>query len=215
VKRWWHAGPPHLRRRRRLLVWSAPAVLLVVAAIVTLSSMVIAGHSAASNLAAGNQAVRDGRLDEAERHFSDAAESGGAQSCPASVNLELVRETLGDKAVGASDGPGALTRYRAARSVVTAAPAGCFAGNDDADAERRDVRARSAERLDAKIALLEAPLPPPPPVSAPPPPPPPASASGSRPSPADTPDERQLNPGSTDPLDRLRQLLEDGAATRN
>ena len=205
------------RLRRRLLVWSAPAALLIVAAIVASTSVVIAHHSVASDIAAGNLAARDGRLDEAERRFSDAVRADSAQSCSARVNLELVRETLGDREVAAGDGPAAIDRYRAALSVVTDAPGGCFEANGDADAARRIIRVESRSRLEAKLALLERPLPPPPaatpPPSRPPAPPPLPPASGQREAPSE-PDERRLNPRARDPLDSLRQLLEDGAAQR-
>ena len=203
--------------RRRLLVWSAPAALLIVAAIVASTSVVIAHHSVASDITAGNLAAREGRLDEAERRFADAVRADPAQSCSAQVNLELVRETSGDGEVAAGDRPAAIDRYRAALTVVDDAPGGCFEANGDADAARRVIRAESRSRLEAKLALLERPLPPPP-AANPPPPPPPAPpplspASGSREAPSE-PEERRLNPGTMDPLDSLRQLLEDGAAQR-
>lgn len=229
--------PAHLNRRRRLLLWSAPVVLIVVLVIAKLVSMVIAGNAAAddfargdtealrgdvstmevfdvvdpgaTSFAAGALATLEGRFDEAERRF---AEAGG--DCPALVNLALVREAWGDAFVGAGDGPAALVRYRAALDTVTGAPAGCFAGNDDANPERRTVREQAADRLANKIAILERPLAPPP-LAAAPPPPPPAGAPppGAGTSPDQTEDERLvLGPGA--PLDRLRQLLEDGAAVR-
>jgi hypothetical protein len=201
--------------RRRLLVWSAPVVVLLVVVIVRMCAGGIAGHSAASEFAAGTTAVSDRRLPEADRHFSEAARRDPAHSCPALVNLVLVRETLGDDAVAAGDGPRAIGRYRDALAVVTAAPDGCFAGNEDADAERRAVRADSAGRLQTKLDRLQAPLPPLPPAAAPPPPPPPGSpppAGGAEP--GQEPDERRLNPGSGDPLDKLGQLLEDTAEVR-
>ncbi len=231
-----------MTRRRRLLLWSAPVVLLLVAVVVELITLTVVSRSAATHfaesdtdalrsdvavlsyldvvdptrtaLAAGSLAVLEGRLDEAERQFSDAAASG---ACTPLVNLTLVRETLGDRLVAEADGPGAIERYRAALTVVTGAPPGCFAGNDDPDLERRAVRADSEARLKRKLAALEAPLPPlPPPAAAPPPPPPPAAAAPPVSGPA-SPDEdriRQLNPRSGDPLERLQQLLEDAAADR-
>lgn len=201
--------------RRRLLIWSAPVVLLLVGVIVWMCVTGIAGQSAASEFTAGVSAVDDRRLPEADRHFSAAADRDPANACPALVNLVLVRETLGDDAVAAGDGPRAIDRYRDALTVVTSAPDGCFAGNDDTDAERSAVRADSAARLQTKLDRLQAPLPPLPPAAAPPPPPPPAApppAEGS--APAQKPDERRLNPGSGDPLDKLGQLLQDGAEVR-
>jgi hypothetical protein len=201
--------------RRRLLLWSAPVVLLLIVVAAWLCVAGIASHSAAADFAAGASAVTDRRLPEAERHFTDAARADPGHSCPALVNLVLVRETLGDDAVAAADGPGAIDRYRDALAVVTAAPGGCFAGNDDSDTERRSVRADSAERLQTKLDRLQAPLPPLPPPPPPPPPAPPAApppAGGS--APQQDPDERRLNPGSGDPLDKLGQLLEDAAEVR-
>ena len=60
-------------------------------------------------------------------------------------------------------------RYTSALAIVEAAPEGCFAGNTDADVQRRAIRNDAAVRLAAKIAGLRAPLPPPPPPPAPPP----------------------------------------------
>ena len=221
--------------RRKLLIGSAPIVLLVVIGIVKLASMGVAGNRAATAFAhgdvdalrrdvavlrvldvvdpdgtayaAGTLAVLEGRLPDAEREFIAA---GGA--CPALVNLALVRETLGDQSVADADGPAAIARYRAALATVGAAPANCFAGNQDSDPARNSVRAMAEPRLKEKLAALERPLPPlPPPAAPPPPPPPPASAPPSAgQAPGDV--ERRLNPGTGDPLDRLRQLLQDGAS---
>jgi hypothetical protein len=215
-----------LRLRRRLLVFSAPIAVLMVVAILKSSSVVIAGGSAATDFAhrdngalrgdvavlsllnvvepakayfaAGDLAVLDGRLEDADAQFANAlARTAPAESCPTRINLELVRETLGDKAAGVLDGAAAVARYRGALSVVDGAPAGCF----DAD---------TAARLHDKIdAALVAPPPPPPPVAEPPPPPPPPPPGGSAP---DQPDRQlRLNPGSGDPLDRLQQILRDAA----
>lgn len=201
--------------RRRLLVWSAPVALLIVGAVVWMCVAGIAAQTAASEFTAGVGAVADRRLPEADRHFSAAAGGDPGNACPALVNLVLVRETLGDDAVAAGDGPRAIDRYRDALTVVTSAPDGCFAGNEDSDTARRAVRADSAGRLQTKLDRLQAPLPPLPPPVAPPPPPPPATpppADGS--APAGEPDERLLRPGDGDPLDKLGQLLEDGAEVR-
>ena len=231
-----------MTRRRRLLLWSAPVVLLLVVAMIKVSSMVLASHWAAADFArhdadalrsdvatlsvldvvvpaetsfaAGALAVLDGRLDEADRRFSDVVGTDPT-SCPARVNLVLVRETLGDNAVGEGNGPKAIDRYRTALTVVLDAPDGCFASNDDPDTERRAIRAESEARLRAKLAVLERPLPPlpPPPAAAPPPPPaaPPNTAGSSSREP-DAP--RRLNPESGAALDKLRQLLQDAAAAR-
>jgi hypothetical protein len=229
------------RLRRRLLVFSAPVAILLVVVLLKLCSVVIAGglapadftrkdtdalrtevatlnalnvvEPAKAHFAAGALAVLDGRLEEADEQFSEAlARSGAAESCEIRVNLELVRETLGDKAAGALDGEAALARYRSALTAVNTAPAGCFAGNADPDSERRVVRDEAAARLDDKIDDLQLP---PPPAANPtqPPPPPPAPPAGE--SPPDEPDSRlRLNPGSGDPLQRLQQILRDAAAAQ-
>ena len=225
-----------MTRRRRLLIGSAPAVLLVVVAIVKLASMGIAGHRVVDDYARGDVdalrsdvavlsvldvvdpettahatgalAVLEGRLDDAEREFSEAG-----QGCPAVVDLALVREARGDAAVADADGPGAIERYRRALDGVRGAPTNCFATNDDSDPDRRAFRAATQPRLEEKLARLEAPLPALPPAApAPPPAPPPEAAPGSTPGQRDDPAQRRLNPGSGDPLDRLQQLLQDGAS---
>ncbi|MDT5190951.1 MAG: hypothetical protein QOI28_3202 [Mycobacterium sp.] len=237
---WWRSGPPRLRLRRRLLVFSAPVAVLLVVALLKLCSVVITGGSAASDFArrdagalrtevatlnvlnvvepakaffaAGDLAVLDGRLEDADTQFSEAlARSGPAESCAVRVNLELVRETLGDKAAGVLDVEAAVARYQSALSVVTGAPNGCFEGNADPDPERRVVRDEAAARLNDKIdAARVAPPPPPPPVAEPPPPPPPPPSVGSEPGEPDT--QLRLNPGAGDPLERLQQILRDAAS---
>ncbi|WP_029117179.1 hypothetical protein [Mycobacterium sp. URHB0044] len=227
------------RLRRRLLVFSAPIAVVMVVAILKLSSVVIAGGLAASNFAerdtgalrgnvamlnvlnvvepakvsfaAGGLAVLDNRLDDADREFSAAlARSAPAESCPARVNLELVRETLGDRAASVLDGEQAVARYLSALAVVEEAPAGCFTGNTDSDEERRAVREEAAGRLHAKIdAARVAPPPPPPPVAEPPPPPPPPPPVGTAPVEPDT--QLRLHPETGDPLERLQQILHDAA----
>ncbi|MDT5069929.1 MAG: hypothetical protein QOK02_6084 [Mycobacterium sp.] len=230
------------RLPRRLLVFSAPVALLLVVALLKLCSVVIAGGLVASDFAkkdtgalrtevatlnalnivepakahfaAGALAVLDGRLEYADEQFSQAlARTGAAESCETRVNLELVRETLGDKAAGSLDGKAALARYRSALSAVNDAPAGCFAGNADPDSERRVIRDVAAARLNAKIDDLQ--LPPPPPAN-PPPAPPPAAPPPAGESAPDEPDSRlRLNPDSGDPLQRLQQILRDAAAAQN
>ena len=230
------------RLRRRLLVFSAPVAVLLVVVLLKLCSVVIAGGLAPTDFARkdtgalrtevamlnalnvvepakayfaeGALAVLDGRLEDADEKFSTAlARTGAAESCETRVNLELVRETLGDKAAGALDGEVALARYRSALTAVNDAPAGCFAGNADPDSERRVVRDEAAARLNAKIDDLQVPPPPAANPSQPPPPPPPAPPAGE--SAPDGPDPRlRLNPDSGDPLERLRQILRDAAAAQ-
>jgi hypothetical protein len=228
--------------RRRLLLYSAPVAVLLVVVLLKLCSVVIAGGLASTDFAqkdagalrtevatlnafnvvepakaffaAGALAVLDGRLEDADGQFTEAlARTAPADSCDTRVNLELVRETLGDKAVGVLDVEKAVANYRSALTAVNDAPVGCFAGNADSDQERRTVREEAAARLKGKIDdLAVAPPPPPPPVAAPPPPPPPPPAGES------TPDDRdprlRLNPDSGDPLQRLQQILRDAAAAQ-
>ncbi len=191
--------------------------------------------------AAGAADVLDGRLADADADFSRALSNTAAgRSCPVRVNLELVRETQGDVAASAARAEVAQERYDSALGVVDEAPAGCFEGNADPQPDRRLIRQDAATRLRAKIAGLQAaPVPPPPAPNAPPPTPPPPPA-GSAPSESDTPtpvlgptgnglsdiapdrlpspgapppDPHRLDPGSGDPLDRLRQLLTDAASS--
>jgi hypothetical protein len=231
---WWRSGPARSRLRRRLLVFSAPVALLLVVVIVKSLSVVIAGGSAVSAyvegdnaalrravdtltvfdviepakapFAAGTLAVLDNRLEEAERRFSDSL--ARAESCETRVNLELVRETLGDRAAAVFDNRSAIGHYLAARSVVEQARQGCFAGNTDPDPPRQVLRNDALPRLDQKIAAAQV---------APPPPPPAPEASTSPPPPAQTgsgsPDRNpqlRLEPGT--PLDQLQQILRDAAA---
>jgi hypothetical protein len=221
--------------RQRLLVCSAPVAAVVILVVVKCLSVVIAGSLAASHFtahdtdalhrdvgtlsvlnvaepakapfAAGALAVLQNRLDVADREFSAALAADGAESCPARVNLVLVRETMGDRAAAVFDGAGALDRYLSARQLVEQAPQGCFAGNRDPDKARRIVREESAARLDGKIAAARAAVPPPPPVPVVPPPGAPPPASGSAP---ENPDATlRLDPRTGDPFDRLRQILRD------
>lgn len=230
------------RLRRRLLVFSTPVAVLLVIVLLKLCSVVIAGGLAPTDFAqkdtgalrtevatldvlnvvepskahfaAGALAVLDGRLEDADAQFTEAlARTAPAESCDTRVNLELVRETLGDKAAGVLDVEKAVAHYRSALAAVDDAPAGCFAGNADPDPERRVVRDEAAARLNGKIDDLQvAPPLPPPPAAAPPPPPPPPPAGES------TPDDRdprlRLNPDSGDPLQRLQQILRDAAAAQ-
>ncbi|ORA23605.1 hypothetical protein [Mycobacterium aquaticum] len=221
--------------RRRLLVYSAPVVAVVVLVVLKCLSVIIAGSLAASHFtaydtdalhrdvaglsvfnvaepakapfAAGTLAVLQNRLDDADRQFSAALAAGGAESCPARVNLVLVRETMGDRSMAALDGRGALDHYLSARQLVEQAPQGCFAGNQDPDEPRRAVRDQSAARLDGKIAAARAAVPPPPPAPVVPPAAAPPPASGAAP---ENPEDRlRLDPGAGDPFDRLQQILRD------
>lgn len=225
------------RLRRRLLVYSAPVALILVVAIVKLLSVVVAGDAATaayterdSNglrravdtlavfnviepekapFAAGALAVLDNRLAEADREFSASlARTESAESCAVRVNLELVRETLGDRAAAALDNRAALDYYVGARTVVEQAPQGCFAGNSDPDPQRQTVRNEALPRLAQKIqAAQTAPPPPPPPPSAVTPPSPPAASGGAA---ADDESALRLEPGT--PMERLQQILRDAAA---
>lgn len=233
-RRWWQRGS----LRVRLLVASAPVSLVVVVALLKLWTVVVAGGSVATDFAerntdalgrdvatlstldvvepvrtrftAGTLAVLEDRLPDADGQFAAAlSQTGQAQSCPVRVNLELVRETLGDRAAEKFDGS-AIGWYRNALAVVNEAPDGCFTGSTDADPDRRAVLEATVARLNAKIDAVSVPPPPPPPPPpvAPPSAPPPASAPGST-----EPDAQlRLNPGLGDPLDRLQQILRDAAA---
>ena len=234
--------PTRLRLRRRLLIYSAPLTAVMLVVIVKLISVAVAGNSAVSSFnrgdgsavgadaavlgianlvepakapfAAGTAAVLDGRLGDADAHFvASLARTDAAHSCPVRVNLELVRETQGDRAAAAGDRAGADERYVSALAVVDAAPHGCFSGNSDPDPQRQAIRNDAANRLAAKrIALTTTPPSPPPPPPAAPPPPPPLP----QPTAAFTPDGREipprrLEPGGGDPLDKLQQILQDAA----
>ena len=234
--------PSRLLLRRRLVLFSAPVMLIVLLAAVKMISVVVAGNSAVTNFtdrdeealgrdtstlgvlnvleqarapfAAGTLAVLQGRLDEADRHFSDAlARTSTEDACPVLVNLELVRERQGDIDGWEGRSDDARERYRNALAVVEGAPGGCFANNNDPDPERRAVRNDSAARLAAKLAGVDnaPPPPPPPPPPAPPPPPsePPPVAGAT--DPEGEPGELRLNPGAGDPTDKLRQILQDAA----
>lgn len=235
--------PARLRLRRRLLIYSAPVAGVALLVAIKLLSVVLVGNSAThafasrdgdtvrsdaailgfanvveparAPFAAGAAAVLDGRLEDADAHFADAlARTDVAGSCPVRVNLELVRETQGDRAAAAGDRTRADERYASALAVVDAAPQACFAGNTDPDPQRHAIRHDAANRLAAKRTALNAPPPatpppPPPPPAAPPPPPPPVAAVA--------PDDREipprrLDPLGGDPLDKLQQVLQDAAS---
>lgn len=231
--------PARLRRRRRLmLLWALPAAFALAVAVV-LISVVVAGRSAQENyasgavgaladdvavlrrfavidpagthFAAGTLAVLQDRLADADAEFSESlAHMSADRSCPVRVNLELVRERQGDVAAWEARLDDARERYAGALAVIDDAPAGCFAGNDDPDADRRAVREDAAARIAAKLQNLGAVAPPPP---APPPPAAaaaPAPPAGSAPQ-QDSPQTRRLDPGQGDPLDALQRLLIDAA----
>lgn len=225
-------GSTRQRLRRRLLVFSAPVALLVVIAIVKLLSVVVAGNSASSAFAdrdnsalrravdtvsifnvvepakapfaAGSLAVLDNRLEEADGQFSESL--ARAESCTTRVNLELVRETLGDRAFAVFDNRAAVTYFLGARNVVEQAPEGCFAGNTDPDPQRRALRNEALARLNQKIDAAQVAPPPPPPVPEATAAPPPPQAGGTT-----TEDDSQvrLEPGT--PMERLQQILRDAA----
>jgi hypothetical protein len=234
--------PARVRLRRRLLICSAPVTAGALLIVVKLISVVVVGNSAVTSFshgdggaikidaavlgvanvvqpgkapfAAGVAAVLDGRLEEADTDFSAAlARSESGPACPERVDLELVRETQGDQAAAAKDRARADERYRSALAVVNQASGSCFADNNDLDAQRQAVRRDTAARLEAKRAGLnalppESMMPPPPPA---PPPPPPALPATVAPDGREIP-PRRLDPAGGDPLDKLRQVLQDAAA---
>lgn len=222
--------------RKRLLLWSAPIAALVVLFTVKALSVVIAGDSAVRNFAEGRAdalrtdvavlgvlnileparadvaggalAVLQDRLDDADAHFAAAlVRTPDESSCPVRVDLELVRETLGDRAAGRFDADTAARHYRDALEVVRQAPDRCFGGNADPDADRRAVRDSAAARLEDKLRGVAAvpPPPPPPPAATGPVPPPPVGVTA----PTERDPGRRLHPGAGDPLDRLQQILQD------
>jgi hypothetical protein len=165
--------------------------------------------------AAGTAAVLDGRLGDADSHFSVAlGRTDAASSCPVRVNLELVRETQGDRAAAAGDRARADERYASALAIVDSAPQGCFFGNSDPDPQRRTIRRDAANRLAVKRTALTAPpptvAPPPPPAPRPAPPPPPPLPAAVTPDGKKT-SPRLLDPAGGDPLEKLQQVLQDAA----
>jgi hypothetical protein len=184
------------------------------AAVLGLANLV---EPAKAPFAAGTAAVLDGRLDDADSHFTAAlGRTDAARSCRVRVNLEFVRETQGDRAAATGDRARAQERYASALLVVVDAPQNCFTGNTDPDPQRRAIRYDAANRLAAKRTALIAPppaVPPPPPPAAPPPPPPPPLLLPA----TVTPDGREispprrLDPAGGDPRDKLLQVLQDAA----
>lgn len=232
-----HSVPSRLRLRRRLLLTSAPPAVIVLIAAIKMISVVVVGGSASSNyadgnaealrrdaavlgvlnviepakasIAAGTSAVLDDRLADADARFSEAlARLPAERSCPVVINLELVRERQGDVDAWENRPDAARDRYLSALDLAADSPPGCFAGNEDPDPERRAVRNDTMPRLTAKLAGLGAP-PPPPPAAPPPQSPPPAPAV---PAPESERPALRLDPGAGDPIDRLRQILQDAAA---
>jgi len=233
-------GPSRLRLRRGLLVLSAPVAIVALVASIKMISIVVAGNSAAMDFArgdisalrddvsvlsvlnvleplkapsaAGSLAVLEGRLDQADARYSDVlSRTDAVQSCPVRVNLELVRETQGDLAARDLRWEQARERYSSALTIVEEADSGCFQGNTDANPERRAIRNDAAARLVAKMAGLGTP-----PLPPPPPPPDVQAPQATVPEPAvPEPEEPRaplrLDPNAGDPIERLRQLLEDSA----
>lgn len=225
------AMTPNLRRT--LLIYSAPAVAVCVLTIAKVLSAFVAASVASSayqhgdratlstavswlkvldviepartHFAAGNLAVLDDRLEDADRQFSASLSLADARdTCAARVNLEFVRETQGDRAGLMSDVHNALTYYRSAVTVVEQSERGCFAGNNDADPRRQTLRNDALTRLDLKIKSLQAPS-----ASLPPPV---ASAPPEAPLGTTTDDDvHQLDPTVGPPLDRLAQILRDAS----
>jgi len=223
---WWRSGSIRRRTRRKLLMFSLPVVALLLALAAKIILVLMVGNATVDDytkhnidalrddiamlsslnviqpqklpFAQGDLAVLEGRLDDADRSFSNAR-AGGDDGCPVHINLELVRETLGDLAARRGDKLRAEQRYTSALSVVKDAPPRCFSGNEDANPDRRHIREDAAARLQAKIDSLHRPPPPPPapPPTVPPPapgaltpttlPPPPAPDSGPPPTAAPSP----------------------------
>jgi hypothetical protein len=224
------------------LTFSAPVVLIAVLVAAKLWSIVIWGGYAATNFsardanglatdvaalrvvnvvepgkayfAAGALATLRDRLPQADQQFTAAlARTDPVQSCPVRIDLELVREALGDRAATALDGNAAVGWYRSALTATRDAPQGCFSGSADSDAARRALLNDTIPRLNAKIDAASAapPAAPPAPQQAPPQAPPQVESA----SPVTAPDDRlRLNPGAGDPLQRLQQILQDAAAAR-
>jgi hypothetical protein len=157
---------------------------------------------------AGDLAVLEGRLDDAEKHFGEALTRAGADACSTRVNLELVQETQGDLAARNDDTGRAEERYNSALHVISQAPAGCFKDNTDANPDRRRIRNDAESRLRDKIKTLHLPPPPPPAPPqtvnpAPPPtsltpttlPPPPPDGATSAPAPPPPPPPPPPAPG--------------------
>ncbi|MCV7281801.1 hypothetical protein H7J88_19410 [Mycolicibacterium flavescens] len=212
---WYHPPRHRLRVRRRVLLFSAPVLLALLVAAAAIANMVTVGNSAVSafanhdtatlrsdverlrsfgvidsgtlGLAEGDVLVLEGKLVDAQARFADALEATDPEaSCPVRINLELVRETLGDLAANSGRIADADKLYNDALTVVGEAPGGCFADNADPVDERRAVLADTAARLERKIAHINTPpaqRPPPTLATVIPEPPPPTGSSGGPPGP--------------------------------
>lgn len=183
VRRWFGAGTSRTRLRRKLFAFSVPMAAVVLLAAAKVIAVVATGDSAVAAFArhditelhgdveslsgfnvveprrlpfaVGGLRVLEGRLAEADDVYARAlANTGAAHSCPVRVNLELVRETRGDLAARDGEIDAAEQQYRSALQIVEEAPADCFAGNDDPDAERRTIREEAKPRLLAKLERL-------------------------------------------------------------
>lgn len=231
-----YTGGPRLRRR--LLVLTTPGAVLALVCMAKLVSVVLVGSwvvtdyahrditalnrdvtilrlfnvidPAKAYYADGARAVLQDRLPDADRQFTQAlARISADKSCPTRVNLELVRETLGDRAAGASDRVSAVDRYTAAKTVIQQAPIGCFGGNSDPDPSRRQIRSDALHRLDAKIAAQHTGTAQQPTAPQSPPPPPNTTGSGAGATNAVPPS--RPDPPADDPMAGLEQILRDGA----
>ncbi|SPM33658.1 Mycobacterium rhizamassiliense ORFan [Mycobacterium rhizamassiliense] len=183
---WWRRGPARLRLRRHLSVYFLPVALVLLAVVGKIISAMLTGDAAVSDFAhhdidalrddvstlsglnviepgqvsfiAGDLAVLEGKLDTAEQQFAAALQRiDNADSCPARINLELVRETQGDLAANRADVSHAEERYNSALQVITDAPPRCFKDNDDPNLDRRRIRNDAAARLADKIKALHLP----------------------------------------------------------
>lgn len=228
-----HTRGPRLRRR--LLLLTTPLAVVTLVCTVKLVSVVLVGNWVVTDYAHrdiaaldrdvkilrvfnivdparvyyadGARAVLQDRLSDSDHQFSQALEHmDPAGSCPARVNLELVRETLGDRAAAAADHDAAVSRYTAAATVVQQAPGGCFGGNTDPDPARRQIRDDALRRLEAKIDAQHTTVPQLPAPSSPPPPPGAAASGDAAPTPPSRPD-----PARDDPMAGLEQILRDGS----
>jgi hypothetical protein len=188
---WFNPPRSRQRLRRRLLLYSAPVLAVLLLGAAAAVTVVLVSRSAveafndhdidalradveqlrsfgvvdagAIAFAEGDLHVLEGNLTEAEARFAESLQRiDAAASCPVRVNLELVRETLGDLAVESGRIDDADKLYNSAIKVVTEAPAGCFADNTDPTADRRAVRADAQPRLQRKLAAIHQPPPPPP-----------------------------------------------------
>lgn len=175
-----------VRLRRRLYVFSAPVAILVLLAAFKMIAVGVVGDRtiadfdrhdiealrhdlsslgifdvidpAKTSFAAGDLSVLEGRLHEADDHFSQSlTRTGKGQSCPVRINLLLVRETLGDLATRAGNRDEVARLYTDAIALASDAPPACFAGNTDPNPDRRAIRNSAITRLQQKLDALHAP----------------------------------------------------------